>query len=72
MDSKNISKNIIQLLTILLITILTISCDKSNEQAELFDLKIPLGLDTLTMFILAIKIKEVVGAEMELTMIVTE
>ena len=51
MDSKHISKNIFQLLNILLLTILTISCDKSNEQAELFDLKIPLGLDSLTMFI---------------------
>ncbi len=51
MDSKHISKNIFQLLTILLLTILTVSCDKSNEQAELFDLKIPLGLDSLTMFI---------------------
>ena len=50
-DSKQISKNIFQLLNILLLTILTISCDKSNEQAELFALKIPLGLDTLTMFI---------------------
>ncbi len=49
--SKHISKNIFQLLTILLLTTLLINCDKSDEQAELFDLKIPLGLDSLTMFI---------------------
>jgi len=51
MGSINKSKNIFLLLTILLLSVLMIFCDKSNEQAELFDLKIPLGLDTLTMFI---------------------
>ena len=45
------SIRIFPVLAILLLTILLISCDKSNEQADLFDLKIPLGLDSLTLFI---------------------
>ena len=51
MNSKSISKNIFRLLTILLLIISISSCNNSNEQAELFDPKIPLGLDSLTKFI---------------------
>ena len=45
------SKHNFPILTFLMLTIVLMSCDKSNEQAELFDLEIPLGLDTLKMFI---------------------
>ncbi len=45
------SKNIFQLLAILFLIIPMTNCDKSSKQAELFDLKIPLGLDSLKMFI---------------------
>ena len=45
-----IVKNIFQLFAISAFTILIVSCD-NKEQADLFDLKIPSGLDSLTTFI---------------------
>lgn len=45
------SVRILSILTIIQLTILLLSCDKNYEQSKLFDLKIPLGLDSLTKFI---------------------
>jgi cytochrome c peroxidase len=51
MNHKHYHKKIFQLINILLVTIFFISCSEKDEQTDLYDLKIPAGLDSLAMFI---------------------
>lgn len=51
MNIEHISKELYRIVAITLFIILVISCGENKEQAELYDIKIPSGLDSLTMFI---------------------